>query len=97
MFRFLIPPAIFFLLKNFAIKSDVDAFSYFSSLSAEDAAQRDALVASVFFILVTAVAAAIVVGAACACLVVNHFYGTVVHPSIVYVLGYTSNLQDVLL
>ena len=62
MFRFLIPPVIFLLLKHFAITSDETMFTYFSSLSAEDTSQRDALIISVIFILVTAIAAAIVVG-----------------------------------
>jgi hypothetical protein len=63
MFRFLIPPFIFLLLKNFAITSNATAFTYFSTLTAEDASQRDALVASIVFILITAFAAAVVVRA----------------------------------
>ena len=63
MFRFLIPPVIFLLLKNFAITGDASAFTYFSSLTAKDSSQRDAMIASVVFIFMTAIAAAIVVGA----------------------------------
>mmetsp|Transcript_14556 Transcript_14556/g.27246 ORF Transcript_14556/g.27246 Transcript_14556/m.27246 type:complete len:692 (+) Transcript_14556:84-2159(+) len=58
MFRFLIPPVTFLLLKNYTITStDAFFFKYFSALTAEDASQRDALVASAIFILVTLAAA----------------------------------------
>ena len=62
MFRFLVPPIVFLLLKNFDITSD--SSGYFSWLSAQDPSQRDALIASILFILGTAVAAAFVVSVA---------------------------------
>jgi hypothetical protein len=79
MFRFLVPPIVFALLKHFAITSTSaiaasgdsgtasdSLLAFFSSLTAEDTSQRDALLASVVFIVVTLVAALFVVSV-CVC------------------------------